>query len=109
MHNAAFAHYAFMGAAILLEVAANMLIKVSNGFSNRRAGALGICCILASFTALSQAVKGIDLSIAYALWGGAGILLSATAGLMLFRQRLDKKGWLGIAWIVTGISLLKLA
>ncbi|MFA5488885.1 MAG: multidrug/spermidine efflux SMR transporter subunit MdtI [Candidimonas sp.] len=109
MYNAAFAHYTFMGAAILLEVAANIFIKASHGFSNRLAGALGIGCILASFTALSQAVKGIDLSIAYALWGGAGILLSAAAGLMLFRQRLNGKGWLGIAWIVMGISLLKLA
>lgn len=109
MQSAAFSHYAFMAAAIALEVAANILIKYSDGFRRRAIGALGICCILSSFTALSQAVRGIELSIAYALWGGAGILLTATAGQVLFRQRLSHLGWSGIATIVLGMLLLKLA
>lgn len=47
--------------------------------------------------------------IAYALWGGTGILLTVTAGLILFKQRLTHLGWLGIAFIVSGILLLKLS
>lgn len=109
MQNAEFIHYFFMVVAILLEVAANIFIKYSDGFKKRGIGALGILSILASFTALAQAVKGIDLSIAYALWGGTGILLTATAGLILFKQRLTYLGWLGIAFIVLGILLLKLS
>lgn len=109
MQNAGFIHYAFMAAAIVLEVAANVLIKYSDGFRRRRYGLLGIASILMSFTALSQAIKGVDLSIAYALWGGMGIFLTAVSGLLLFRQRLSRLGWLGIASIVFGVLLLKLS
>lgn len=109
MQNAEFIHYVFMAAAILLEVAANIFIKYSDGFNKRWIGTVGILCILASFSALAQAAKGIDLSIAYALWGGIGILLTATAGLVLFKQRLTFLGWLGIVLIVSGILLLRLS
>jgi spermidine export protein MdtI len=34
---------------------------------------MSLAAVLGAFSALSQAVKGIDLSVAYALWGGFGI------------------------------------
>lgn len=109
MQNAQFFHYAWMLAAIALEVAANVFIKYSNGFRRQVIGAIGIACILASFTALSQAVKGIDVSVAYALWGGTGIAITTLAGMVLFREKLSTSGWLGIALIVAGMSVLKLS
>lgn len=109
MPNAEFSHYLYMALAIALEVAANILIQYSDGMRRRLIAALGILSILASFSALAQAVKGIELSIAYALWGGTGILLTAMAGLALFRQRLTPIGWTGIVSIVLGMSVLKLA
>lgn len=109
MQNALFVHYAYMALAVLLEVAANIFIKSSQGWRKKTWGALGILCILASFAALSQAVQGIDLSIAYALWGGMGIVLTAAAGKVFFRQALGRAGCLGIALIVTGVVLLKLS
>ena len=108
MKNTALIHYLFMAVAIALEVAANIFIKYSDGFRQRSLGALGILSILASFTALSQATKGIDLSVAYALWGGIGIVLTATAGLVLFKQPISRMGWSGIAAVVLGILVLKL-
>ena len=109
MKNAELIHYVFMAVAIILEVAANILIKYSEGFRRRAVGLLGIASILASFTALSQVVKGIALSIAYALWGGTGIVLTATAAVVLFKQRLSRTGWLGISGIVAGMVLLRLS
>ena len=100
-------HYFFMALAIFLEVAANILIKYSDGFQRRGLGFLGVGTILASFAALSQAIKGIDLSIAYALWGGTGILLTACAGWLLFQQQLNRIGWAGIATISLGMLILK--
>lgn len=109
MQNAQFIHYAYMALAILLEVAANIFIKSSAGWRSKSWGVLGIVCILASFTALSQAVKGMDLSIAYALWGGMGIVLTTAAGWIFFRQALARSGCAGIALIVVGVLLLKLS
>ncbi|MET4575147.1 multidrug/spermidine efflux SMR transporter subunit MdtI [Ottowia thiooxydans] len=109
MQNAELSHYVFMAIAIALEVAANLFIKYSDGFRKRAIGVMGIVSILASFTALSQAVKGIDLSIAYALWGGTGIIFTASAGRVLFKQRLSRMGWSGILVIVLGMITLKLS
>lgn len=109
MQNAHFVHIAWMIAAIGLEVAANIFIKLSEGFRRLIAGFAGIGCILLSVAALSQAIRGIDLSVAYALWGGAGIVLTALAGFALFKQKLTGRGWMGIAFVVMGISLLRLA
>lgn len=109
MQNAELIHYLFMAIAIGFEVAANLFIKKSDGFRVRSAGAVGILCIWLSFTALANAVKGIDLSIAYAIWGGTGILLTATAGVVFFRQRLTRIGWTGLAFIAGGMSLFKLS
>lgn len=109
MQNAQLVHIVWMIGAIGLEVAANIFIKLSDGFRKLIAGFAGIGCILLSVAALSQAIRGIDLSVAYALWGGAGIVLTALAGLVLFRQRLTSRGWMGITLVITGISLLRLA
>ena len=53
--------------------------------------------------------KGIDLSVAYALWGGFGIAATIAAGWVLFGQRLNNKGWAGVILLVAGMVLIKLA
>lgn len=63
-------HFAWLALAVLLEIAANILLKFSNGFKKILPGMLSLACVLLAFSALSQAVNGIDLSVAYALWGG---------------------------------------
>jgi spermidine export protein MdtI len=109
MQNTQLVHVLWMLGAIGLEVAANVFIKLSDGFRRLAVGLVGIACILLSVTALSQAIRGIDLSVAYALWGGAGIVLTALAAFVLFKQKLTSGGWLGIGLVVAGIGLLRLA
>lgn len=70
---------------------------------------LSLACVLLAFSALSQAVKGIDLSVAYALWGGFGIVATVAAGWILFGQRLNLKGWVGLVLLLLGMIILKLA
>lgn len=65
--------------------------------------------MLAAFSALSQAVKGIDLSVAYALWGGFGIAATLAAGWILFGQRLNREGWIGLVLLLAGMIMVKLA
>lgn len=45
------------------------LSEVLRRFRRKAYGLLSIAAVLGAFSALSQAVKGIDLSVAYALWG----------------------------------------
>jgi len=54
-------------------------------------------------------VKGIDLSVAYALWGGFGIAATLAAGWIMFGQRLNHKGWIGLVLLLAGMIMIKLA
>lgn len=102
-------HALWLGAAIVLEILANILLKFSDGFRRLGYGALSLVAVLAAFSALSQAVKGIDLSVAYALWGGFGVAATIAAGWVMFGQRLNRKGWIGLALLLAGMVMIKLA
>ncbi|APZ06393.1 MULTISPECIES: multidrug/spermidine efflux SMR transporter subunit MdtI [Kosakonia] len=102
-------HALWLAMAIILEIVANIFLKLSDGFRRKLYGCGSLVAVLAAFSALSQAVKGIDLSVAYALWGGFGIVATLAAGWILFGQRLNGKGWIGLALLLIGMMLIKLA
>ena len=102
-------HGAWLAGSIVLEIVANIFLKFSDGFRNKLYGILSLVAVLAAFSALSQAVKGIDLSVAYAIWGGFGVAATLAAGWILFGQRLNNKGWVGLGLLLVGIVLIKLA
>jgi len=102
-------HAAWLLAAIVLEIAANVLLKHSDGFRRPLYGVLSLLAVLTAFSALAQAVKGIELSVAYALWGGFGIAATVAAGWILFGQRLNRKGWLGLLFLLAGMVIIKIA
>ena len=61
-----------------------------------------------SFYLLTQTLKTIPLGIAYALWGGLGIVLTSLVGLLFFKQNLDTAAVVGIAMIVGGVIVMNL-
>ncbi|MBG3080661.1 multidrug/spermidine efflux SMR transporter subunit MdtI [Proteus mirabilis] len=102
-------HGAFLILAVVLEIIANIFLKMSNGFSRMGLGILSLFCVLGAFSALAMAVKGIELSVAYALWGAFGIIATIAAGWILFNQRLNYKGWGGIILLLVGMVMIKFA
>lgn len=102
-------HALWLALAIVLEIIANIFLKFSDGFRRKIYGVLSLLAVLTAFTALSQAVKGIELSVAYALWGGFGVIATVAAGWVLFGQRLNRRGWFGLALLLLGMTMLKLA
>jgi spermidine export protein MdtI len=102
-------HVAWLAGAIVLEITANIFLKFSDGFRRKIYGLLSLAAVLAAFSALSQAVEGIDLSVAYAIWGGFGVVATLAAGWILFGQRLNYKGWVGLALLIAGMVMIKLA
>ena len=99
-------HAAWLAFAIVLEIIANVFLKFSDGFRRKAYGLLSIAAVLGAFSALSQAVKGIDLSVAYALWGGFGIAATLAAGWIMFGQRLNHKGWIGLVLLLDRKSVV---
>ncbi|WP_045958647.1 multidrug/spermidine efflux SMR transporter subunit MdtI [Xenorhabdus poinarii] len=102
-------HGAFLALAVVLEILANILLKLSNGFQRVWIGLLSLVAVLGAFSALAQAVKGIELSVAYALWGAFGIIATVAAGWIMFNQRLNFKGWGGIILLLIGMIMIKMA
>ena len=61
-----------------------------------------------SFYLLSQVIKTIPLGVAYAIWGGVGIVLTALIGFLIFRQSLDLAALIGIALIIGGVIVMNI-
>ncbi|MEL4474044.1 SMR family transporter [Shewanella algae] len=101
--------FGYVVLAALIDIAANMALTRSNGFKRKFWGTLAILLVLSAFTLLAQAVKEIDLAIAYASWGAIGILGTAIGGALLFKQRLKPIGWVGIAVVIAAVITMKTA
>ncbi|QDF37789.1 multidrug efflux SMR transporter [Bradyrhizobium symbiodeficiens] len=104
----AFNAYVALTLAIVFEVTASALLQQSAQFT-RPWPTLGMVLLyVAAFYALSLAIRVVPLSIAYAIWGGVGIILTATVSFVLFRQILDAAAFVGIALIVSGVVVINL-
>lgn len=98
--------YAILALAILFEVAATSLLKVSRGFTILwpTLGAVG-GYIIATFL-LSLTLDVIPTGVAYAIWAGVGIVLISLVGWFAFEQRLDLPALLGILLIIAGVFVI---
>lgn len=101
--------FAFAVAAGVLDVAANLASTKSNGFARRGWGAVSIILVLAAFALLAEAIKEMDLAVAYAVLGATGIFGTAICGRLFFRQRLKPVGWIGLALIFGAVLVLHTA
>lgn len=98
--------YLFLGLAIVLEVVGSSFMKASNGFSKLLPTTVTIIAYIACFFFFSQALKSINLGIAYAIWGGLGIVLTAIISVVIFKQSLDVPAIIGMVLIITGVFVI---
>ena len=98
--------YATLALAICAEVAGSAFLKSSDGFS-RLGPTLAVLFFYAlAFFFLAQVLRTIPLGVAYAIWSGVGIILTALVGFFVFRQTLDAGAVAGIALIVAGVVVM---
>ena len=69
--------YIYLALAIILEVLGSSSLKASEGFTKLTPSIITVLSFLTCFFFLSQALKEIPLGIAYAIWAGLGIVLTA--------------------------------
>lgn len=92
--------------AAVLDVAANALLKRSDGFRRLVPGVLALLLVLAAFALLGEAMRETSVAAAYATWGALGLLLTALLSRVLDGTRLTPAAWLGTALMVAGVLLL---
>jgi small multidrug resistance pump len=99
-------NYMFLAFAIILEVIASSFLKASDGFSKLLPTLVMAAAYLGCFYFLSLALKTIPMGIAYAIWAGVGIILTAIVSVVVFKQTLDFPAIIGIVLIVAGVVVM---
>ena len=102
-------HWVLLVVAIFLEVAGTTSMKLSSGFTRPGPSGLLFVFYAASFTALTLALKKIDVSVAYAVWSGIGTALIAAIGVVWFRETVTAIKVISLLLIVAGVVGLNLS
>jgi small multidrug resistance pump len=98
-----YASWLFLLAAILLEVCGTTCMKLSQGLT-RLGPSLGVFIFYTlSLTALTFALKKLQVSIAYAVWSGVGTALVAVIGTVWFREPMTAVKMVCLTMIIAGV------
>jgi small multidrug resistance pump len=95
--------------AIGFEVAGTTCMKMSDGLTKLVPAVLVFVFYGISLTALTLALKFIDVSIAYAIWSGLGTALIAAIGVIWFREAITPLKIGALVLIIAGVVALNLS
>lgn len=98
--------FIYLAIAIVSEIIATSALKMSEGFTRPAPSAVVVIGYGVAFYALSLALKGIPLGIAYAIWSAIGTVGTVLIGVVVWRQPVNLPVILGIVMIVGGVVML---
>jgi len=101
--------WAWLFLAIVLEVAATLCMKLSDGFSRSLPTAAMIVLYALSFWPTAIAMRQLDIAVVYAVWSAVGTAAISLAGVVLFRETVSPLKITAIALIVIGVVALNLS
>ena len=84
--------YAFLGLAMIACVAGSSLLTASDGMKKIGYGIGGVLIFAISYVLFSRSILTINISIAYAIFRGLGIILSSLISSVVFHQKMTKIG-----------------
>ena len=99
-------HWIFLCLAILFEVAGTATMKLSNGLSKIIPSALMIVFYISSLSFLTLALKNMEVSIAYTIWSGMGIVVITLIGFLYFGESVNIIKIISIVLIIIGVVTL---
>jgi len=92
--------------AIASEIVATTSLKQSEGFSKPLWSVVVVVGYGLSFFLMAQALKTIPVSVAYAVWSGAGTAVVAAIGMVFLGEPVSLMKVGGVALIVAGVVVL---
>lgn len=95
--------------AIVLEVSGTTAMKLSQGFTKMWPSVLMFLFYGLSLSALTLALKRIEVSVAYAVWSGLGTALIATVGVLWLKEPLNSLKVVSLTLIIIGVIGLNLS
>ncbi|MDR7247043.1 DMT family transporter [Priestia megaterium] len=101
-------HWIYLCLAILFEVAGTTTMKLSDGFTKVVPSVLLIVFYICSLCFLTLTLKSLEVSIAYAIWSGMGIIVITLIGFMYFNESISLLKIIAIALIIIGVVTLNM-
>lgn len=98
--------YLYLAIAIVAEVIGTSALKASEEFTKPLASISVVVGYAVSFYFLSLVLKTIPVGVAYAIWSGLGIVLITLVGFIVFNQKIDMPGMIGMAMIICGVIVM---
>lgn len=100
--------YLFLVGAIAAEVIGTSLLKATNGFTRLWPTVALVVAYVTAFACLSQAVKGVPVGVAYAMWSGLGTAAIVAIGAAFLGEPLTLTKVLGVGLVIAGVVVLNL-
>lgn len=100
--------YVYLATAIIGELLGTTFLKMSDGFTKLSFSILSLVAYGLCFFFLAKSLEDLNLSLAYAVWSGVGIILATTVSVFYFKESINLLTLLGIALIIVGVVIVNL-
>lgn len=90
------------------ELIGTTFLKYTEGFTKLWPSLITIVSYGICFYTFSKALLHINLSFAYAVWSGLGIVVATLASVFLFKESITPAGVGGIVLILIGVVVLNM-
>lgn len=98
--------YVLLLLAIVVEVAATVALRLSDGFARWLPAAASVLGFAGALALLAVAMRTVPMSVSYPMWAGVGTAGALFAAWAVFGERLVLVQWLGVILVLTGVVLL---
>lgn len=100
--------WVYLGLAIFSEVIATASLKSTEGFTRLVPSIVVLVGYTAAFYFLSLTLDTVPIGVAYAVWSGVGVATITLVSFVVYDQKIDMAGLIGIGLIVAGVIVLRL-
>jgi small multidrug resistance pump len=101
--------WTYLAAAILSEVVGTVFLRFSDGFTKPVPSAVVLITYVVSIWLTALAIKGLEISLAYAVWAGVGTAAVAVIGMTAMGESVSTLKVASIALVITGVVGLNIA
>ena len=98
--------YLYLAFAIVSEVIGTSALKASNEFTKLIPSLIVLVGYSLAFYFMTLTLRTIPLGITYAIWSGAGIVLVAVVGVIIYKETPDLPAIIGMSFIILGIMIM---
>jgi small multidrug resistance pump len=101
--------WTYLAAAIVTEVVGTVFLRFTDGFTKPVPSAVVLITYVVSIWLTALAIKGLEISLAYAVWAGVGTAAVAVIGMTAMGESVSTLKVASIALVITGVVGLNIA